>query len=734
MALVLFVVVGISGFRDQLRAHESADLSLHTLETLNQATLVLVGLVDAETGQRGYLLTGDTRYLEPYDAALSQIGTYLARMRELTSSDPWDQDRITTLDALAAAKLDELRGTIDHRRRGDLEGALGIVRTNEGKATMDRIRRTIDDLGGHERALLGERLSARAELIARTRKTSALASLLGAFLVVASMFSVNRQALRRLDAERAAHEERQRLDVTLRSIGDAVITVDTDNHVVFMNPIAERITGWPLSDARGRPLAEVFHIVNEETRAEVEDPLVKVMREGIVAGLANHTALIMRDGRETPIEDCGAPVMDVDGTCVGAVLVFHDAAAQRRAERERLAHAEATLAEARKHEAAREELLRTAEAANRAKDEFLAILSHELRSPLLAMLGWVTLLKKGALTVGKSTHAIEIIERNINLQTRLVEDILDVSRIVSGKLAIEHQLFDVAAAVRAAVDDARPSAETKGMELVSSVDHAPTLMIGDDKRLRQVVGNLLANAVKFTPSGGRVQITLASREGEASIEVADTGAGITPDFLPRVFDRFQQADASKTRSHRGLGLGLSIARSLAELHGGRIEVRSEGLGKGATFTVRLPVCAAPPDVPEMRQEPPPPPTQTELAGMAVMIVDDEDDTREVLGHALEQSGARVYPCSSVAEALRVVDQVSLDAIVSDIGMPGESGYQLVEKVRARLGSKIAVIALSGFASPEDRAIAMKSGFDDHVAKPVSPDALVIKLRQVVRPD
>lgn len=735
LALVLLVVAGLGGVREHVQAITSGNWTFRALEVIAQANLVLVGLIDAETGQRGYLLTADMRYLEPYHAAVRALPARVARLRELTADNPAQTDRVTSLDPLVTAKLDEFHSTIALRRRNGTEAALRVIGTGQGKATMDRIRGVIGEITERERALFEERLSARSAHVSRARELIALATLLGAALVGASMLGLNRHARRRLAAERAVYEERQRLDITLRSIGDAVISADLGGHVVFMNAVAERLTGWRLFDARGKPVEQVFHIVNEETRATAESPVARALREGTVVGLANHTALVAKDGREMPLDDSAAPIVDVDGACVGAVLVFRDVADRRRAEqeRERLAQVEAAQAESRRGEAAREELLRASDAANRAKDEFLGVLSHELRSPLNAMFGWVSLLRKGALTSAKRERALEIIERNVHLQARLVDDLLDVSRIVSGKLAIEQRPIDLEGLVGAAVEDVRPAAAVKGVQLVFSLGRLPGPVDGDEKRLRQVLTNLLTNAVKFTPRGGQVSVTLASHEGEASVEIADTGAGIAPDFLPHIFDRFQQADASNTRSQGGLGMGLPIARTLAELHGGRIEVRSNGLGKGATFTLHLPLQAAPLGGSAGRGEPESTErARAELAGVAVMLVEDNADAREAMALAFEQSGARVHACGSVAEALRVMDRETLDVIVSDIGMPGENGYELIEKVRAH-GSHIPAVAMTGFASAQDREAARRSGFDEHLAKPVTPEALVAKVRQMVQP-
>ena len=440
-------------------------------------------------------------------------------------------------------------------------------------------------------------------------------------------------------------------------------------------------------------------------------------------------------------------------------------------ERERLIRAEAAQAEAartfeeraRAEEALRrssEALLRTseqakeereralgalraarieAERANLAKDEFLAVLSHELRSPLHAQLGWLSILKK-SLAGGRSVdRALETIERNVHLQARLVNDLLDVSRIVFDKLVIEHEPVDLAMVVRSTVEDARPAAEAKGIALGCSLAPLANAVVGDEKRLRQMVGNLLANAVKFTPSGGQVTVTLGTRERDdaslaahrtvAILSVGDTGAGISPDLLPHVFDRFRLADTKSTRSHGGLGLGLTIVKTLTQLHGGRIEATSEGVGRGAKFTLRLPLgpALAEPSASSSDAHPQP----GELAGVTALLVEDDPDGREALRLALELAGARVQACGSPAEARLVMAAASPDVLISDIGMPGEDGHAFLRWVRAQ-GSYVPAVAITGFASKQDREEAIVAGFDEHIPKPVDTDALVLKLRDMVR--
>lgn len=378
-----------------------------------------------------------------------------------------------------------------------------------------------------------------------------------------------------------------------------------------------------------------------------------------------------------------------------------------------------------------QELRHQAEDANRMKDEFLATLSHELRTPLNAMLGWAQVLRLGKVDEAAAARALETIERNARVQAQLIADLLDVSRIITGKLRLDVQAVELPSIIEAALDSVRPAADAKGIGLDVRLDPLTSPVMGDADRLQQVIWNLLSNAIKFTPQDGQVQVRLRLDGGSAEVQVSDTGAGIRPDFLPYVFDRFRQAESTITRSHGGLGLGLSIVRHLVELHGGSVAVQSEGEGKGAVFAVRLPVR---PSISEGG-------IVTErvdaaarvwdnpllLGSVRVLIVEDEEDTRELLIASLQQCGAEVTAAASVAEALASLDRELPDVLVSDLAMPEEDGYSLIRKVRARdpeAGGRIPAAALTAYARAEDRVRALASGFQRHLPKPVDPADLI----------
>ncbi|MEY2503835.1 MAG: hypothetical protein QOG27_115 [Verrucomicrobiota bacterium] len=365
------------------------------------------------------------------------------------------------------------------------------------------------------------------------------------------------------------------------------------------------------------------------------------------------------------------------------------------------------------------------------KDEFLGLVSHELRTPLNAVFGWTRLMQEHVLGEQERTQAVDAIMRNAEAQARLIEDVLDITRIVNQKLSLDRQIVQVWRVVTEAIDDVLPSAETKGVSLISEVESHDLLVHADRMRLEQVVLNLLANAVKFTPRGGEVRVGV-SQEGEfAVIAVSDTGQGIGAELLPHIFERFRQGDNTSTKRQSGLGLGLAIAHQLVRLHGGAIEVESAGPNQGSRFTVRLPLLAVG-DLPSAKSDPS---HWTEdafpvehLRGLNVMVVDDEPSVRELLGLTLAKCGASVTPAASVEEALAVLPNLRPDVVVSDIAMPGMDGYEFLQKLRelvpARGGREVPVIALTACASGQDRDLALRAGFDRHLTKPVDPAELV----------
>ncbi|HSE99201.1 MAG TPA: PAS domain-containing protein, partial [Blastocatellia bacterium] len=366
-------------------------------------------------------------------------------------------------------------------------------------------------------------------------------------------------------------------------------------------------------------------------------------------------------------------------------------------------------------------LYREAQESSTAKDEFLATISHELRTPLNAILGWMRLLKNDRLDQASRERALETIERNTKLQAQLVEDLLDVSSIITGKLHLDVRPTDLATVIKAAIDSVRPAIDAKAIEIVTSLDAKAGPVSGDPARLQQVVWNLLSNAIKFTPTGGRVEIKLERADSNIELSVSDTGEGIKPEFLPQVFDRFRQGDSALTRKHGGLGLGLSIVRHLVEMHSGTASARSDGVGHGATFVLRLPVPAVYPDLD--RSDSNNFDSAEMLYGLRVLVVDDEADARDLLVISIEQHGAEAKAAASSREALDLFEQWRPDVVVSDIAMPGEDGYDLMTKIRSlppSQGGLVPAIALTAYTREEDRIRSLSAGFQMHLPKPVDP--------------
>ncbi len=423
---------------------------------------------------------------------------------------------------------------------------------------------------------------------------------------------------------------------------------------------------------------------------------------------------------------------------------------RHRAEAERghlLAEAErahqalrATLDERERLLESTDEARRKAELASRTKDEFLATASHELRTPLNAILGWARILRGGAIDAAGLVRGLETIERNAKAQVQLIEDILDGSRIITGKLHLEIRPVDLAEVLRSALDAVRPSAVAKNIALGATLDRAAGRMTGDADRLQQVVWNLVTNAIKFTPKGGKVDVVLERKDKFIVLLVKDTGLGIRADFLPHVFERFRQADATTTRRHGGLGLGLALVRHLVESHGGTVRVESEGEGRGATFVVMLPGAPASPEAIEaslpavVGDTAPESAVPNSLDGISVLVIDDEPDARDLVATVLRTRGADVMVAASVEQALDLLERRSPRVLVSDIGMPVVDGYSLLRRIRAlgTKGAQIPALALTAYAREEDRRRALEAGFQTYVAKPVEPDTLVRMVAELAR--
>jgi len=512
----------------------------------------------------------------------------------------------------------------------------------------------------------------------------------------------------RKHADEALRQSTLLLQAISDTTGDVIFAKDREGRLTYANPATLALVGKPLDQVLGRTDLELLEDKNAARKVMANDR--RVMQQGIAEDFEEMVPL--PGGPHRIWLSRKVPYLDTEGHVIGLLGVSRDITDRKRAEEER-----SFLLESER--IARHE----AERANRVKDEFLATLSHELRTPLNAILGWAQIMAMGR---GDVKKAAEIIERNAWIQVRLIEDLLDMSRIVSGKFELNTAPLPFAEVIENAMESVRHAAEKKGVQLMECICAEGGLVEGDAARLQQAIWNLLDNAVKFTPTGGHVKISLVEQHGVARFTVADSGEGIDPDFLPHLFDRFCQADASTTRRHGGLGLGLAIVKHITERHGGAVHASSRGKGTGATFTITLPLLDRDGTGKPGNALPEGAATEFAFSGSLIVTVDDDPDTNALLKQVLEERGASVCAYRCADEALAAVIQQAPDLIISDIGLPGKDGYAFIREVRAFLGKErnIAAIALTAFARKEDRLKALDAGFSSHLPKPIAPHALL----------
>ena len=604
LLLLLLVFNAVMTFRTAAHLRASQRKMAEVVSIRGEVRALLAAYVDAETGERGFLLTGDDAYLKPYQMALATIERSDRRLKALLTTGDDLQELRGRIERLGTERMAALERALAEEREHGHEAALAVIRQGHGKELMDNIRTLAAQLDRELEAMITGLLTA-----AEQRLTFSKAVTLGTHLVIAG-------ALIGL------------FFLTRRHFGER----------------------------------ETLVVVERATRARVETLLAS----------------------------------------------------------ERAAHSEATHA-------------------NKLKDEFLAVVSHELRTPLNAIVGWTSLLRESAENPQELREGLDTIDRNAHAQARLIDDLLDVSRIISGKVRLRIGEVDVRTLAVGVVDGLRPAADARGVKVALSAGDEAAEVLGDPDRLQQVVWNLVSNAIKFTPRGGEVTLSVARTGSAVALEVGDTGQGIRPEFLPRIFDRFSQQDGSTTRGQSGLGLGLSISRLLVELHGGTITARSAGEGQGATFHVEIPMIA----VRELKDQladrgtgHTPLPTKpsgvtkhVQLDGLRILAVDDQADTLAVVERVLTRAGAEVRTALNVADALAILGDWVPGCIISDIGMPERDGYAFIREVRDLPPPMrtVPAIALTAFARESDRDLAIEAGFTDHLAKPVDTSALLQKV-------
>jgi len=520
------------------------------------------------------------------------------------------------------------------------------------------------------------------------------------------------------------------LAAIVESSEDAVVSKTLNGIVTSWNTAAERLFGFSADEMIGQSITRV---IPQELLHEEEEILSKLRKGERIDRY--ETVRVTKEGRRLEISLTISPIRDSHGNIVGAAKIAHDVTDRRNAERE-LQKREALLSKL----VAERELFLESERAARSeaerlghlKDEFLATLSHELRTPLNAIQGWATLLQQPNVSSADLQRGLQVIERNVRVQADFINDLLDMSRIISGKLHLDVQPLFLHEVINNAIETVRQSALSKNIRIQPMLDTRIGLVRGDPTRLQQILWNLLSNAIKFTPKAGRVQVILESVNSHAEISIEDTGVGIKPEFLPHVFERFRQADAATTRQFGGLGLGLSLVKSLVELHGGSVRVKSPGENQGSTFIVSLPVAHVRAEEKQRSvgsrsvddiQLP-------QLQGVRVLVVDDEADGRELIARILEGRGAKPQVASSAEEALDVLAREQFDVLLSDIGMPGTDGFELIRRARllyAGRPSPLPAIAITAYARTEDRQRSLLAGFHMHLSKPIEARELIASI-------
>jgi PAS domain S-box-containing protein len=681
--IVVTAVVTQSGNVDQRRA--TARL-LKTQDILGHLD-TLLSLVAAQAAD--------------FDApAIRPIGVQMSALRELTQDDPVRSGSLLQVDALLRLGPETFTG-----------------------GTASAIRSSLLDWRDSEDALLVRQGLESESSFHRASRLNVASGVLGLLALATLVFLVDRTLrVRRAAAAEITHQ-RETLRVTLASIGDGVITVDLAGRVTYLNGEAEALTGWKAEEAAGRPLEEVFRVVHELTRQPVVSSAARAIREDAVAHLAHETVLIGKHGAERPIGDIAAPIRDPQGAVAGVVLVFRDITAER-----------AAIGLLRK-------LASELTAADAHKDEFLAMLAHEIRNPLAAIRSSAALLSQSEGAPRSSTAAQGVISRQTDHLSRLVEDLLDVSRIVHGKLSLRRSRIDLRQALEPAIEACRPVVESRQQTFDIDIPNQPLFVDGDATRITQAVGNVLANASKFTPPGGRIELSVAGEDGEVSVRVRDNGIGLAAEHLPRLFELFSQVDSGAPGGQAGLGIGLHLVKKLTEMHGGRVEMRSGGIGRGSELFLHFPLAPAEdarpapayddaavtfadlsPTAGPARSAAAPSP---EMRARRILVVDDNDDSTSSLVLLLRRKGYEPQIARDGIEAVETALATLPEVVLLDIGLPKLDGYEAARRIRlSPEGRKMRLIALTGWGREADRIAARNAGFDDHLVKPVDPDHLL----------
>ncbi len=842
--VAVFVVFALSNaiaFRNTHGLHEAGSGLVQTYDLVSSLDETLLLMSEAESAERAFIITGEERFLHPYRSAAAKLDLQMQALSRLAEHEPLLGRQWPRWREWITARQAQLDRAIALRRENDVAGARAIVLASGTRGEMAAFKA---EILGLERARLDVR-EARERQMREAYRTALLGGTISTLLGLVLIAALGRYAWRYREIRSQVYRDRELLGATLLSIGEGVIATDSGGQVRMVNRCAQELTGYGEAQVQGRPLAEIFRVIDESARSPQPNPAREAIRKGEAAKLADGAILISRDGREHPLEATATSVKNTDGSILGAVVVFRDIGLQRQSAQalrdsehraqSRAGELEAVMqsvpaailiandlecrditgnaaahrllrapvgsnlqqtadqrayfrtdageqpltrlrqdelplqrAIAEKREIAnvglclrlrngdmhtimgnaaplkdsygnvrgavvalidvteRKRIEAQLKEAHRRKDEFLATLAHELRNPLAPVRSGVAILRKekdGAV----ANKTLAMMERQLSHMVRLIDDLLDVSRITGGKIVLRREQVLLNAVLEQAVEATRSLLDAAGHAFDMEFPVEALWVNADENRLCQVISNLLTNAAKYTPEGGRVRLLL-DREGEyARIRVIDNGLGIPPEVLGEVFDMFTQVNRTLHRSQGGLGVGLSLVKQLVEKHDGQVEVHSPGLGHGSTFTVRLPLCAAAPAVAAYSEQ------SAAYSGPAleILVVDDNRDAADSLVMVLAAGGHIARAAYSAAEALAVMDEFTPQVAFLDIGMPGVSGHELARSLRANPAlAEMRLLALTGWGGESDRARSQDAGFDLHVTKPIDTDTLARVLREV----
>lgn len=824
--LAVLVVGGIAGYQGTRRLVKNERLVGETNRNIADLNELLSTVKDAETGQRGYLLTGNEVYIQPYNTAVAVLPKQLDLLRDRLGDDSDQLGRLADLERTLTAKMQELSATIAQRRSGAQNQAYDEVRSNRGQELMESVRRRVAEMQEHERLTLISRAADSQESLRLTMLAILLTAGIGVALLVSVFYLAQRTLQDRQRWGDTLAIQRERFRVTLASIGDGVITTDVDARITYLNTVAEQVSGWTTAEAQGKPLTEIFRIINESSRQPVANPAYRALSEGVIIGLANHTLLIRKDGSEVPIDDSAAPIRDEHGRVTGCVLIFRDVSDRRLVEMENLRQVDAAsflvsivensedaiigvsldgkiqtwngaaerlylystaeavgqpismlipndrkdeedrltarivagerishfdtvrcdrhgksipvsltispvkdehgeivgtskivrdITEAKDAERRIYSLMSELREADARKDEFLAILAHELRGPLAPIRHRLEILKLAGDNPPLRKESIEKVDQQVVQLVRLVDDLLDVSRITRNKLELRRETIELGDAINQAVEIARPMAEAQGHKVVVSVPMQSLKIDADPVRISQILGNLLQNAHKYSDHGATVWLSVEPLGSDVRISIRDSGIGIAPELLPRIFDLFTQARTKSERAQGGLGIGLTLVKQLVAMHGGTVEARSEGLGKGSEFVVRLPLASARTGVAVAGPLAASPGAITRR----VLVVDDNSETADSLVVLLKLLGHDAEIAYDGLAAVEAAERFHPDVMLLDIGLPRLNGYEVCQRIRQEpWGKEIVMAAVSGWGQDADRRKSAEAGFDYHMVKPL----------------